>query len=159
MSKVNIALGANIGEPAVSMRQAAARLAELGEVLKCSSIYRTKPWGLTEQPDFLNAVVQIETDLAPGLLLKELKSIEQQMGRTKAVRWGPRLIDLDILTYDSIVHSEPGLDIPHPRMLERSFVLVPLCEIDHSELYANALQTLTGGDTSEVWLSEFGWAD
>lgn len=159
MSKVNIALGANIGEPAVSMRQAVERLGELGEVLKRSGIYRTKPWGLTEQPDFLNAVVQIETNLAPGPLLKELKAIEQQMGRTKTVRWGPRLIDLDILTYDSIVHSEPGLDIPHPRMLERSFVLVPLCEIDQSELYASALQTLTGGDTSEVWLSEFSWAD
>jgi 2-amino-4-hydroxy-6-hydroxymethyldihydropteridine diphosphokinase len=159
MSKVNIALGANIGEPAVSMRQAAERLGELGEVLKRSGIYRTKPWGLTEQPDFLNAVVQIETNLAPGPLLKELKAIEQQLGRTKTVRWGPRLIDLDILTYDSMVHSEPGLDIPHPRMLERSFVLVPLCEIDQSELYANALQALTGGDTSEVWLSEFGWAD
>jgi 2-amino-4-hydroxy-6-hydroxymethyldihydropteridine diphosphokinase len=99
------------------------------EVLKVSSTYETEPVGYTEQPDFKNAVVMVSTTLQPRELLEVVLGIEQKMGRVRTIRWGPRVIDIDILLYDDKEIDEEGLQIPHPRMMERRFVLEPLAEI------------------------------
>lgn len=96
-----------------------------------SSLYRSKPWGLGNQPDFVNAVVRLNTELSARHLLGELLAIERKAGRTRdGVRWGPRVIDLDLLVHGSEIHDEDGLQVPHPRMFERAFVLLPLLELE-----------------------------
>jgi 2-amino-4-hydroxy-6-hydroxymethyldihydropteridine diphosphokinase len=125
-----IALGSNIGDPRKNVEQAIAHLSNLGVLTARSSLYATKPWGVTEQPDFCNAVVQLETTQSPFELLRSMQAIENQMGRTQTYKWGPRLIDLDLLTYGELTIGDPLLTVPHPHMNERAFVLVPLAEID-----------------------------
>lgn len=98
-------------------------------IKKVSSMYETKPWGLEEQPDFINMAVEAKTRLSPEELLRALKDIEKEMGRKDTVRWGPRIIDLDILFYDDIVINMGHLQIPHPLLHKRDFVLLPLSEI------------------------------
>jgi 2-amino-4-hydroxy-6-hydroxymethyldihydropteridine diphosphokinase len=98
-------------------------------LLRSSSLYRTEPVGPQDQEWYINAVVEIRTDLPPGLLLKSLKEIERALGRTEGVKWGPRIIDLDILLYGQEVIREKDLVIPHPELHRRRFVLVPLCEL------------------------------
>lgn len=99
------------------------------DVVKVSSFHETAPVGYVDQPDFLNAVAQVETSLTPRELSEAVHSIEDQMGRKRTIRWGPRVIDMDILLFDDMQVDEEGLQIPHPRMMERSFVLEPLAEI------------------------------
>ena len=125
-----VSLGANLGNPAETVTQAFVALDRIGTVSKRSQLYRTRPWGRTDQPEFVNAAALLETDRTPRELLRELQSIETAFGRKPRERWGPREIDLDILTYDDDVIDEPGLHIPHPNMRERAFVLIPLAEID-----------------------------
>ena len=98
-------------------------------ITRVSSVYQTAPWGYADQPDFLNCVVEAQTSLAPGELLRRAQAVEQSMGREPSVRYGPRSIDVDILLYGSSVVDEPGLQIPHPRLHQRAFVLVPLAEL------------------------------
>jgi 2-amino-4-hydroxy-6-hydroxymethyldihydropteridine diphosphokinase len=98
-------------------------------IVKSSSYYHTRPWGKTDQADFINAVVQVETELTPRELLELCLAIEKQMGRIRDEKWGPRIIDIDILCYGTQVLQEPNLTIPHPYLHERAFVLVPLNEI------------------------------
>jgi 2-amino-4-hydroxy-6-hydroxymethyldihydropteridine diphosphokinase len=124
-----IALGSNLGERAANLRAALDLLPPQVAVLAESNIYETPPWGITDQPAFLNMVIQAETALAPVELLKHLKDIETRLGRAPAARYGPRLIDLDILFYGEQVIDSPPLVIPHPRLHERGFVLVPLAEL------------------------------
>lgn len=126
-----IGIGANIGSPAAQCRQAIQRLGQTEgiSVLRTSSFYRTEPVGLVEQNWFVNAVSEIRTTLAPRDLLNVLKGIERLMGRKEAPRWGPRVIDLDILLYGQRIIDEEGLKVPHPEMHKRLFVLEPLCEI------------------------------
>jgi len=124
-----IALGTNLGERLTNLRAAIAALSPQITVLTESHVYETPPWGYEDQPAFLNMVVKAETDLEPESLLTYLKQIEAQLGREKSVRWGPRLIDLDILFYDNLVIDTPPLVIPHPRLHERAFVLVPLADV------------------------------
>ena len=121
-----IGLGANLGNRERAIRDAA----ELLEVRRLSTIRETEPWGLTDQPRFLNAVAELETDRTPRELLDRLLEVERELGRVReGPRWGPRVIDLDLLLYgDRHVH-QPGLDIPHPRLQERLFVLEPLAEL------------------------------
>ena len=126
---VYIALGTNLGERLTNLHAAIAALAPEITVLTESHVYETPPWGYEDQPAFLNMAVKAETDLEPEALLKYLKQIEAELGREKSVRWGPRLIDLDILFYDDLVIDTPPLVIPHPRLHERAFVLVPLADI------------------------------
>ena len=128
----NIAVGSNIGDPRSNVKEAIESLSAFGRIVAKSSFYATKPWGVTDQPDFCNAAVQIDTHLSARDLLAALKGIETLMGRTETYRWGPRLIDLDLLTYGDSKIDEPDLIVPHPRMNERSFVLVPLAQIDKS---------------------------
>jgi len=122
--------GSNEGDRILHMQQARANI-ELfcGRVLQISSLYQTAPWGKTDQSDFLNQVLKVETKLSPHALLHTILSIEESSGRKRTVRNAPRNIDIDILFYDQLVLKEPGLEIPHPRIAERRFVLQPLEEI------------------------------
>lgn len=125
-----IGLGANLGDAAANVEAAIERLGEAGTVRARSRLYRSEPWGERAQPQFVNAVALLETALSPRALLAKLKAIESAMGRTATYRWGPRRIDLDILTYGDLRIDEPELIVPHPRLAERAFVLVPLAELD-----------------------------
>lgn len=148
MARAGIGLGSNLGESEATVRAAIASLAELGTVLACSRLYRTKAWGRTDQPDFCNAAAILETNLAPRELLAALKKLEHELGRVPSERWGPRALDLDILYYDESRIDEPGLQIPHPRLLERAFALVPLAEID--ERYAADAAKLPPAERASV---------
>jgi 2-amino-4-hydroxy-6-hydroxymethyldihydropteridine diphosphokinase len=129
---VFIALGANLGDPAAQLREAILRLDRepgLG-VLRASRAYRTPPWGPVPQPPYLNAVAEIETTLDAAELIERLLAVERAIGRTReGERWGPRSIDLDLLLDGAFVHDLPGCRVPHPRMHQRAFVLVPLAEL------------------------------
>jgi len=130
MSIVYIGIGSNLGNRPKNCLKAIELLQSNGlRVSKLSSIDETKPWGIEEQPDFINMAVEIQTELLPMELLSLLKNIEMKMGREATVKWGPRLIDLDILLYDNETINEDSLKIPHPLMHERLFVLEPLSEI------------------------------
>lgn len=126
-----VGLGSNLGDREETIRRALARLADLGAV-RSSSLRETDPVGVTDQPRFLNAAVELETELTARDLLARLLAIERELGRDRAVerRWGPRTIDLDLLLYGDDVIDEPGLAVPHPRLAERRFVLEPLHELD-----------------------------
>lgn len=124
-----IALGTNLGDRAANLRKAIEHLSDQVPISAVSSLYETPPWGVTEQPYFLNQVVRAATALPPLELLTFLKQIEQEMGRVETVRFGPRVIDLDILLYEDRQVNLPQLEIPHPRMCQRAFVLVPLAEL------------------------------
>jgi 2-amino-4-hydroxy-6-hydroxymethyldihydropteridine diphosphokinase len=128
-----LGLGSNLGQREANLVQAVHFLARSPqvEVLRSSSIYETEPWGFIDQPRFLNAVVEITTSLQPVSLLELAKTIEGEVGREPTFRWGPRHIDIDILLYaDGVIHQDnPDLQIPHARMTERAFVLVPLAEL------------------------------
>jgi 2-amino-4-hydroxy-6-hydroxymethyldihydropteridine diphosphokinase len=126
-----IAFGGNIGEVGENLRRALEAIASLPttRVRLVSSLYRTAPVGVSDQPDFVNGAAGLETDLKPDALLAELLKIEGSLGRTRERKWGPRTVDLDVLLWDSEVLSSPSLEVPHPRMHERGFVLVPLAEI------------------------------
>ena len=122
-------MGTNLGERCDNLARALALLSEKVSIVRQSSIYETKPWGYLEQPDFLNQVIEGATELTPSRLLDFLKWVEKKMGRETSFRYGPRLIDLDILFYgERKVHTK-RLDIPHPKLAERAFVLVPLAEL------------------------------
>jgi 2-amino-4-hydroxy-6-hydroxymethyldihydropteridine diphosphokinase len=130
-----IGMGGNLaswaGAPEATLAAAARRLDSLGHVVRRSSLYSTAPVGFADQPRFVNAVVALETELAPRLLLNGLQTIELEFGRerTEGLQNGPRTLDLDILLFDDLETSAPDLEIPHPRLAERAFVLVPLNEI------------------------------
>lgn len=128
--RIWLALGTNLGNRYWNLRDAITHLSQKVIVLRESSIYETAPWGVTDQPDFLNQVLEAETNLATDELLAFVKGIETGMGRVPSIRYGPRLIDIDILLYGSSQVNLPDLVIPHPRLAERAFVLTPLAELD-----------------------------
>jgi 2-amino-4-hydroxy-6-hydroxymethyldihydropteridine diphosphokinase len=131
-----IGIGSNLGNREENILQAVAFLSEAGIVIReRSSMHETEPWGMEDQPKFLNMVLEGETDQEPAMLLETLKRIERRIGREDTCRWGPRVIDLDILLYDDLVINEPSLQIPHPRMHERDFVLRPLSEIAPDKIH------------------------
>ena len=135
MQTAYIGMGANLaswaGVPEATLTAAALRLGSLGRVARRSSLYSSEPGGFAEQPRFVNAVVELQTELSPRELLDGLLALEQEFGRDRSggVENGPRTLDLDILLFGELEISEPGLDIPHPRLEERRFVTVPLREI------------------------------
>ena len=125
-----IALGSNLGDKEKNLRRALELLEEHGvEVVKVSSFICTEPYGVTDQPQFLNAVCQVRTSLEPLALLHTLLGIEQEMGRVRLRHWGERNIDLDLLLYEDVIMDTPELKLPHPDMQNRDFVLLPLAEI------------------------------
>lgn len=126
---VYLALGTNVGERAHNLKQALRMLSPGVDVLAVSRLYETAPAYVLDQPSFLNIAAKGETALSPADLLAYLKNIETTLGRTKVVRYGPRQIDLDIIFYDDLTIELPGLQIPHPRLAERGFVLRPLVDI------------------------------
>ncbi len=130
MAVVYISVGSNLGDREANCRIALEKLNSEGIIVKkASSMYETEPWGFKDQPKFINMVIEVETELRPEELLMTLKGIEKKMGRKETIKWGPRIIDLDILFYNDKIINQDELKIPHPHMHERDFVLVPLSEI------------------------------
>ncbi len=159
-----LALGSNLGDRLANLRKAVSVLRESGcQTTGVSSVYETKPVGLTDQPDFLNAVIRIKTEHSPKALLELCQAVELRLGRERTIKWGPRVIDLDILLYDGVTLDEPGLTIPHPRMLERAFVLVPLLEIDPevevSPSVSAARAAADVDDTDVKLFADRSWSD
>ncbi|MFB2552119.1 2-amino-4-hydroxy-6-hydroxymethyldihydropteridine diphosphokinase [Ensifer soli] len=143
-----LGLGGNIGEPRLAMAEALAAIDRHADcrVVAVSRLYRTPPWGRTDQADFFNACASLETALAPKALLDLCLSIERDMKRERIERWGPRTIDIDVLTYGDVSSPDPALSIPHPRMTERGFVLMPLADI--------APDLAVEGRTVRAWLDD-----
>jgi 2-amino-4-hydroxy-6-hydroxymethyldihydropteridine diphosphokinase len=133
MADVLIALGGNVGDVRATFRKAIANICGMTQaaLLARSSDYITPPWGEEDQPPFINACIEIETSLDPHALLFSLHKVERKFGRDRdnETRWGPRTLDLDLIAYDDIRLDKPELTLPHPRLFERAFVLVPLAEI------------------------------
>jgi 2-amino-4-hydroxy-6-hydroxymethyldihydropteridine diphosphokinase len=127
VTRAYVGLGANLGDREATIRRAATLLG----ATRLSPILETEPWGYADQPKFLNAVAEVETDIGPRRLLDRLLEIERELGRVReGPRYGPRTIDLDLLLYGEEVVEEPGLTVPHPRLAERLFVLQPLASLD-----------------------------
>jgi 2-amino-4-hydroxy-6-hydroxymethyldihydropteridine diphosphokinase len=133
MAEALVGLGGNVGDVRATLDAAIARFAAGGDVklIARSSDYRTAPWGVTDQPPFINCAIAVETALNPHALLARALAVERAFGRdrTREQRWGPRRLDIDLLAYDDLALDEAGLTLPHPRLFERAFVLVPLAEI------------------------------
>jgi 2-amino-4-hydroxy-6-hydroxymethyldihydropteridine diphosphokinase len=140
MASALIALGGNVGDVRTTFKRAITDICSTAQavVLARSSDYATPPWGEVQQARFVNACIEIETDLAPFPLLSALQRIEQAFGRDRSRerRWGPRTLDLDLIAYDDLSMDQPELTLPHPRVFERAFVLVPLSEIAPDRLIA-----------------------
>jgi 2-amino-4-hydroxy-6-hydroxymethyldihydropteridine diphosphokinase len=133
MADALIGLGGNVGDARATLDEAVRNFCDGIEIklVARSSDYRTPPWGVLDQPDFVNLCLRVATDLSPQGLLARALTVEANLGRNRAVerRWGPRVVDIDLLAYDDLILDEPGLVLPHPRLAERAFVLVPLMEI------------------------------
>ena len=148
--KVFVALGSNMGEREENIRRALELLSQLPdtELVRASSLYDTEPVGEVEQPNFLNAVAELDTDMAARQLLWNLLLIEKRLGRVRTQKWGPRTIDLDLLLFGDQVIDEDDLRVPHPELIRRSFVLTPLAELEP------ALVHPTTGETIQSHLSQ-----
>lgn len=126
---VLLGLGANLGDPVAQLARAVERLAEVLQGVSISSVYRSEPVGYREQPDFFNLVCRGWTELSPGALLAHARAVEDEAGRVRSFPGAPRPLDVDLLAYGGVVQDDPELTLPHPRMAERAFVLVPLAEV------------------------------
>lgn len=142
-----IGLGSNMGDKAANIARAVALLTEPGDIrlVAASRLYRTAPWGVEDQDWFVNAAIAVATDLPPHALLARCLGVEEAMKRIRHERWGPRIIDVDVLAYRACVIETPDLTLPHPRIAERAFVLVPLADI--------APDAEIAGHTVREWLS------
>lgn len=164
MSTAYISIGSNLGDRLGYIREAIAKMEQSQkiEIRRASSVYETEPVGHKEQPCFLNAVLELKTTLEPLNLLEHLSGVENQMGRERDQAWGPRNIDLDLLLYDDVVINSDRLTLPHPRVHQRRFVLVPLAEIAPKVVHPSLKKTVeklleelsvdssSGGNESEV---------
>ncbi len=166
-----LGLGSNLGQRDLNLATAIRRLGwdqvrdpaeprELGgiTILQASSLYETSPWGYEAQPDFLNCVLEVRVTLPPGELLDWIKAVERDMGRLPGLRYGPRLIDVDILLYGDVKIARPDLQIPHPRLHQRAFALIPLAELDQRLLHPTLRTTVAdlaarvdGRDGVRLW--------
>ncbi|RIV27338.1 2-amino-4-hydroxy-6-hydroxymethyldihydropteridine diphosphokinase [Fibrisoma montanum] len=144
MAVTYLLLGANLGDRVATLRRAVDLIAErVGTVVRQSAVYETAPWGVTDQPTFLNQVIAVQTDLSPEETLTRTQAIEQAMGRVRHEKWGARLIDIDILYYDQLVLHTDTLTVPHPYLHQRRFTLVPLAEIAPEFVHPVLLKTTT----------------
>lgn len=157
MNKSYLGLGTNIGDRLNYLNQALNILNSHSniKISKKSKLYETKAWGYTEQADFLNMCVEIETDLNPKDLLHVCQDVEKKLNRERKIRWGPRTIDVDILFFNDIILQEENLEIPHPRIKERAFVLIPLIDLNDKLKIDNVsineyLKSLTTEEREEV---------
>ncbi len=158
MPEIGLGLGGNVGDPAAAIRAALETLPARGIVVtKVSSLYRTAPWGGVPQPDYANACALGRTDLSPLDLLDAIKQLERDLGRVDTLRWGPRVIDIDILYYGDVNYQDERLVIPHRDLLRRAFVLIPLAEIAPDLMIGDvrvseAARALPAGDV-RPWLT------
>lgn len=158
MPEIGLGLGGNVGDPAAAIRAALETLPARGIVVtKISSLYRTAPWGGVPQPDYANACALGRTDLSPLDLLDAIKQLERDLGRVDTLRWGPRVIDIDILYYGDVNYQDERLVIPHRDLLRRAFVLIPLAEIAPDLMIGDvrvseAARALPAGDV-RPWLT------
>ena len=143
MMRVFLGIGTNLGDRERNLEEARAVLSQKLEILKESSLYQTAPWGYLDQPSFLNQVIEAQTDLSSLNLLGFLKDTEKLLGRQANFRYGPRLIDLDILFFGNRIIQTPRLQVPHPRLTQRAFVLVPLAESAPELVHPQNKQTIT----------------
>lgn len=163
MAEAALGLGSNLGDRQAHLSGAVRTLEGMEEVSvsAVSSLWETPPWGIEDQPHFLNACVLIETSLSPMAVLDACLAIERDHGRERALRWGPRTLDMDVLYYDEIEMSEERLILPHPRMLLRSFVLAPLAEIAPDKVIGGATirenLALLGVDEGVQCFGPFTW--
>lgn len=128
--RIYLSLGTNLGNRELNLEAVKCELPPEVVILDCSPVYQTEPWGFLDQPDFLNQVLVVETSLSPYELLEHIKGIERKIGRKPSIRFGPRIVDIDILFYGDRIIQEEDLVIPHPRLKDRAFVLIPLTDID-----------------------------
>jgi len=146
MTQIYIGFGINLGDREKQLRDAWEHVARVVHITRTSAVYETEPWGVTAQPRYLNLVVEAETNLSAKELLGALQTIEHEMGRIRGMRYGPRIIDLDILLYGDENIKADDLEIPHPRLAERRFVLLPLAELtpnlQHPRLHLSILELL-----------------
>lgn len=144
LSRTYLSLGSNLGDRKAYLQKAVNALSQLPQtsLFNISSVYETPPWGLKEQPAFLNLCVGLDTQLSPQSLIAACLKIEKSAGRERDIRWGPRVLDIDILTYGEVQLHEDGLTLPHPQMLNRAFVLMPLNEIAPELKLENKLKQL-----------------
>jgi 2-amino-4-hydroxy-6-hydroxymethyldihydropteridine diphosphokinase len=159
MSIAYLGLGTNLGDRKQNISKAIEAISLKMSIFKQSSLYETTAWGYTNQPDFLNKVIQVETNMSPLRLLNFLKKTEVELGRVENFRYGPRLIDIDILFYDDLINTTSCLQIPHPRIPERAFVLVPLNEIAPGYVHPVLKKTIAEllaelPNKTGVWLCE-----
>ena len=164
MHSAYVAIGGNLGDRLGVLAEATRRLHRTPHlrVVAASCVYETKPHGPAGQPDYLNAVLQVVTSLSPHDLLNECRRVETSLGRVRRERWGPRTIDLDILVYEGVALHEPELTLPHPRMLERNFVMAPLADIAPDlALAGESVRTLAGnlGSAGLRKLGPFEWSE
>lgn len=162
MADVYLSLGGNIGDVEQNLIKALNSLNsnDACKVLSVSSIYKTNPVGILDQPDFLNISVKLYTKLPPLELLYICKQIENELGRTREIKWGPRIIDIDILIYDNQIVNSEELTIPHPYLMDRAFVLIPLAEIEPDLIMPDSTKAkdaakLVGSQGISLFKSEF----
>lgn len=142
VSRILLGLGTNLGDRRQNLRRAIAGLKDRVTVTAVSPVYETEPWGIKEQPPYLNICLAGTTALTPHAFLEFAKTLESRMGRRPTVRWGPRLIDIDLLFYDDLVLQDDTLTVPHPRLTERAFVLAPLADIAPDLVHPQTGQTV-----------------
>lgn len=152
MKGIFLLLGSNQGDSSRILEQAVKDISRnVGAIVRSSSVYRTSAWGIENQPDYLNQVLEVDSDLTPGVILERILLIEKSLGRIRDVKWSSRIIDIDLLYFDSAIVDEPNLTIPHPEIQNRRFTLVPLCEIApgfmHPKLGKTQIELLN--DTSD----------
>ncbi len=155
MAKVFISLGSNIGNRLKNLREGVERIGKIEgvEIVRKSSIYETEPMGNVNQDPFLNMVIEIETEIHPFELMDMLLKIEDEMGRKREVRWGPRNIDIDMLLYNGVVIESEILTVPHPRMEERNFIITPLKEIMGDDFYKIIEEHGLNIDNAKGWVN------